>query len=137
MPDNLKQDISAAPDLTPWLRQLYAELDGCLADLAQTMSSIQDGTYAERATGQRFGLVEVTFPPDSSYLSGKALQRASDTCFRAAIASFICFLDKLIATALLRKEGIRIDRNLSTYEEIQDYLNAYLPEEARLFPLAL
>jgi hypothetical protein len=126
MRDDQRQNISAAPELTPWLLQLYAELDGCLADLAQTMSAIQDGTYAERATGQRFGLVEVDFPPDSSYLSSKALQRASETCFRAAIASFINFLDKLIATALLRKEGIRIERDLSAYEEIQRYLNAYL-----------
>ncbi len=126
MPDDLKHDISAAPDLTPWLPQLYAELDGCLADLAQTMSAIQEGTYAERATGQRFGLVEVNFPPDSSYFSSKALQRASETCFRAAIASFISFLNKLIATVLLRKEGIRIERDLSAYEEIQEYFNAYL-----------
>lgn len=126
MPDNPPHRICAAPDITPWLGQLFAELDGSLADLAQTMSAIREGPYVEKASGQRFGPVEVNFVPDASDLSANAVKRAAENCFRAAIGSFISFLDKLIATARLRKEGIRVKRDLSTYEEIQQYLNAYL-----------
>ncbi|PYU53904.1 MAG: hypothetical protein DMG55_33255, partial [Acidobacteria bacterium] len=88
--------LSAAADLTPWLCESNAQLDGALADLAHTLQSVHSGTYARDANGQSFGLVQANFVPDATHLATRALERAAVTCFRSAIASFISFLDRLI-----------------------------------------
>jgi len=77
--------------------ELNAQLDGALADLAHAIHSVQSGTYAQNANGQSFGLVQANFLPDATHLAASALERAAVTCFRSAIASFISFLDRLIA----------------------------------------
>jgi hypothetical protein len=94
---NTTPSLSAAADLTPWLCELNAQLDGALADLAHTMHSVHRGTYARDANGQSFRLVQANFVPDATHLATRALERAAVTCFRSAIASFISFLDRLIA----------------------------------------
>jgi hypothetical protein len=94
---NTTPSLGAAADLTPWLCELNEQVDGALADLAHTMQSVQSGTYARNANGQSFGLVQANFLRDATHLAIRALERAALTCFRSAIASFISFLDRLIA----------------------------------------
>lgn len=128
-PPNVKSDLSAEVDITPWFQQLTTELDAALADMAHTMASIQDGSYAEKANGQRFGLIEVKFSPDATSRSKRAIDRAAEACFRSTIGRFISFLDKLIASDLLSQEGIVADCDLSSPGEIHAYLNAYLAKK--------
>jgi hypothetical protein len=103
---NSMPNICAAADLSPWLLQLNARLDGALADLAHTMQSVQSGTYAKNANGQNFGLVQANFGPDATHLATHAIERAAETCFRSVIANFISFLDKLIAFQDLANEKV-------------------------------
>ncbi len=121
---NSSPNISAGADLTPWLLQLNARLDGALADLAHTMHSVRSGTYAKNVNGQEFGLVQVDFGPDATHLAERALERAAETCFRSVIASFISFLDRLLAFQDLANEKIVVDREITKLDELYGYLNS-------------
>jgi hypothetical protein len=121
---NTTPSLCAAADLTPWLCELEAQLDGALADLAHTMQGVQSGTYARDANGQTFGLVQANFVPDATHLATRALERAAVTCFRSAIASFISFLDRLIAFQDLANEKIVVDHEITELDDFYAYLNA-------------
>lgn len=121
---NTTPSLSAAADLTPWLCELNAQLDGALADLAHTMHSVHSGTYARDANGQSFGLVQANFIPDATHLATRALERAAVTCFRSAIASFISFLDRLIAFQDLANEKVVVDHDITKLDELTAYLNS-------------
>jgi hypothetical protein len=121
---NTAPNLCAAADLTPWLCELNAQLDGALADLAHTMQSVQSGTYARDANGQSFGLVQANFVPDATHLATRALERAAVTCFRSAIASFIGFLDRLIAFQDLANEKLVVDHDITNLDDLYAYLNS-------------
>ena len=121
---NTTPSLCAAADLTPWLCELNAQLDGALADLAHTMQSVQSGSYASGANGQSFGLVQANFLPDATHLAIHALERAAVTCFRSAIASFISFLDRLIAFQDLANEKLVVDHDIANLDDLYGYLNA-------------
>lgn len=121
---NSTPSISAAADLTPWLWELNAQLDGALADLAHTMHSVQNGTYANHATGQSFGLVQANFLPNAMPLAARALERAATNCFRSVIANFISFLDRLIAFQDLATAKVVADRDITTLDDLYAYLNS-------------
>jgi hypothetical protein len=121
---NSTPNISAAADLTPWLCELNAHLDGALADLAHTMYSVQNGTYAHDSNGQSFGLVQANFVPDATPLAAHALERAAVNCFRSVIASFISFLDRLIAFQDLASEKVVADHDIPTLDDLHAYLNS-------------
>jgi hypothetical protein len=121
---NTTPSLCAAADLTPWLCELSAQLDGALADLAHTMQSVQSGSYARDADGQRFGLVQAYFVPDATHLATRALERAAVTCFRSAITSFISFLDRLIAFQDLANEKVVVDHDITKLDDLYAYLNS-------------
>jgi hypothetical protein len=114
----------AAADLTRWLLELNAQLDGALADLAQTIESVRSGTYAQSANGKSFGPVQANFVPDATHLASRAIARASVTCFRSVIASFIGFLDRLIAFEELASEKVVVDREITELDDLYTYLNS-------------
>ncbi len=87
---NTTPSLSAAADLTPWLCELNAQLDGALADLAHTLQSVHSGPTLAMPTGQSFGLVQANFVPDATHLATRALEGATLTCFRSAIAKGCC-----------------------------------------------
>jgi len=120
-----KPPILVEVNLTGWLQQLMNDLDGALADFAHILNAIENGTYSTGVSGQRFGLVEVGFENVTELVS-TARQRAANSCFMTAIGKFISFLDKLIASANVHREGIPVDRNLSGGEEITKYINEYM-----------
>jgi hypothetical protein len=117
-------NVCAAADLSSWLLQLNAQLDGALADLAHTMRSVQSGTYVKNANHQTFGLVEADFGPDPTHLAERAIERAAETCFRSVIASFISFLDRLIAFQDLGTEKVVVDHEITKLDELYVYLNS-------------
>jgi hypothetical protein len=121
---NTAPSLCAAADLTPWLYELDAQLDGALSDLAHTMQSVQSGSYASYANGQSFGLVQANFLPDATHLAIHALERAAVTSFRSAIASFISFLDRLIAFQELAYEKLVVDHDITNLDDFYVYLNA-------------
>jgi hypothetical protein len=121
---NTTPSLSAAADLTSWLCELNEQVDGALADLAHTMQRVQSGTYARNANGQSFGLVQANFLPDATHLAIRALERAALTCFRSAIASFISFLDRLIAFQDFANEKPVVDHDITNLDDFYAYLNA-------------
>ena len=121
---NTTPSLSAAADLTSWLCELNGQVDGALADLANTMQRVQSGTYARNANGRSFGLVQANFLPDATHLAIRALERAALTCFRSAIASFISFLDRLIAFQDFANEKPVVDHDITNLDDFYAYLNA-------------
>lgn len=114
----------AAANLTPWLLELNAQLDAALADLAHTIQGVQSGTYAQNANNQSFGLVQANFVPDATHLASRAIERAAVTCFRSVMASFIGFLDRLIAFQNLANERVVVDHDITTLDDLYAYLNS-------------
>jgi hypothetical protein len=113
--------ITAKVDLSPWLGQLNVEIDEALADMALSMAAVDDGSYATRANNQRFGLVSLEFA-DLTAVAQHARNRAASNCFLRIMASFINFLDKLIAAESLKQAGIVAQRDLEGEAEIIAYL---------------
>ncbi len=103
---------------------MNAQLDAALADLAHTIQGVQSGTYPQNANNQSFGLVQANFVPDATHLAGRAIERAAVTCFRSVMASFIGFLDRLIAFQDLVNEKVVVDHDITKLDDLYAYLNS-------------
>lgn len=113
-------------DMTNWLGQMQQEMDGCLADLAQVSIASERKNYADNLAALQFGVTRLILEHPER-LEAKAPERAARACFLSAIGKFISFLDKLIASQVVSKDGISINRNLSI-DDLQNYVNEYMDE---------
>jgi len=113
-------------DITNWLGQMQQEMDGCLADLAQVCIASERKNYADNLAALQFGVTRLILE-NPEKLEENATERAARTCFLSAVGKFISFLDKLIASQRISKEGIPINRNLSL-DEVQGYVREYVAE---------
>lgn len=121
---NVTMDI--AKDIANWLGQMQQEMDGCLADLAQVSVASERKHYADNLAALQFGVTRLILEHPER-LEAKAPERAARACFLLAIGKFISFLDKLIASQRVSKDGISINRNLSI-DDLQNYVNEYMEE---------
>ena len=121
----IRDDIQLGLDLTGWINAFQRELDAALADMMQTCSAVQKGTYTAGIDGQRIGIATVVLP-ETSQLQLTARERATQTCFLTGISRFISFLDKLIASAKMFQDGIVFDRDISVDKDLTEYLNTYI-----------
>jgi hypothetical protein len=121
--------MTVTVDLTGWLRQLNHDIDLGVLELANTIKSVEEGMCADRASWQRFGLVHVEFDALDEGARKAVIERSASNCFRATIATFISFLDKLIAAQRAMQEGIRFTKDIEGEEEILRYLDSYLAEK--------
>ena len=115
-------------DLTAWIGQTQIELDACLADLAQVCSAAEKQSYADNLASHRFGITRLVLEHAHS-LGANASERAERTCFLTAIGKFISFLDKLIASQRIAKQGIVVTRNIAGQADLDAYLNEYMKEQ--------
>jgi hypothetical protein len=113
-------------DITNWLGQMQQEMDACLADLAQVSVASERKNYADNLAALQFGVSRLILV-HLERLEAKAPERAARACFLSAIGKFISFLDKLIASQRVSKDGISINRNLSI-DDLQNYVNEYMEE---------
>jgi hypothetical protein len=113
-------------NITNWLGQMQQEMDGCLADLAQVSVASERKNYAANLAALQFGVTRLILEHPER-LEAKATERAARACFLSAIGKFISFLDKLIASEGVSKDGIFINRNLSI-DNFQNYVTEYVEE---------
>src|SRR4051812_35593736 len=116
--------FSMTADLTGGLVGLQRELDAALADMMQVCNAASDGTYK---TVHPVGIMEVGVTL-TEVQKGEAKQRACRTCFLTCVGKFISFLDRLIASQRVTREGISITRDLDIQneEEVKVYCLQYM-----------
>jgi hypothetical protein len=115
---------SMTMDLTGWLSEMQMEMDGYLANLAQVCVAAETKSYADNLAAMQFGITRLILE-HAKELGEKAPELEARSCFLNAIGKFISFLDKLIASQRLAKEGIPITKNVSV-NELQNYVNEYI-----------
>jgi hypothetical protein len=121
-------NISVSVDLTGWLGEFQREADAALADLMQIREAAQQKAYASEGTNHKMGVVTVVLP-NMDAAEATAPARAARTCFLTCIGKFASFLDRLLASQQLMKEGVKITRNLEGEEQIKAYLDQYMKEK--------
>jgi hypothetical protein len=110
--------------LRGWLGEFQREADAALADLMQICQAAQQNAYASEEA-HKMGIVTVVLP-NMDTAEATAPSRAARTCFLTSIGKFVSFLDRLIASQHLMKEGVKITRNLEGEEQIKAYLDEYM-----------
>jgi hypothetical protein len=124
MPDD---DVTA--DLTVYLARFQRECDAALADLVQVCSAAAQAELYRRQTDNfRFGIARIILEHPEP-LSEVAPQRAARSCFLGAIGKFVTLLDRLIASRSLAEKGMVVDRDITTTEQLQKFVNECLDRE--------
>jgi hypothetical protein len=121
-------EITAEVNLTGWLEELQRDLDAALADMMQVCRASDQKTYKP---SQRIGMMDVVMTSPDGY-GGTAPERAARACFLTGIGKFVSFLDKLIASQRMKRDGIKITRDLSGDDELKAYLNEYSKEQVNI-----
>lgn len=109
--------------------QMVKATHGHLANFRAILRAIDDGTFTERVqtsspdSFMNFQLME------SAVVPSDAAPRAAANCFKAIIAEFISFLDRLIATRRFVSRPTVVERGLSGYDEIKAYLRERMERE--------
>jgi hypothetical protein len=119
--------LNVTIDLMGWLGDLQRDLDALLRDLMEVCRAADDEKYSEESS-YRFGAAEIVLPgaPNSGQ---HAAERAARSCFLGAIGKFISFLDKLIASRRVTQNGMRIDRPISSQDDLNQYIQEYMASQ--------
>jgi hypothetical protein len=113
-------------DLTAWLSHFQRELDALLADMFQ-LCSAEQRQYSDLRRENVSGVLGVTFTNAAAF--GETVpQRAARNTFIAAMSKFSGFLDRLIATRRIAKDGIPIRTGLNSEAELVAYVKEYLDQ---------
>jgi hypothetical protein len=114
----LHPDISVTIRLPDYRDQLMQQIGSHVADLTQALRSLEEGTFSEQAMKKGQSQVfHVTY--SNLDIQRGAEQRHIEKCFRAVIASFITYLDQMIAMQRLSVEGIPIEKVLEQHEALE------------------
>ena len=66
---------------------------------------------------------------DSERLGHNAPERAGRACFLGASGKFVGFLDRLIASQRVSRDGIVVDRAISGQDELNKFLQEYMEDQ--------
>jgi hypothetical protein len=117
--------LNVKMDLTGWLGDLQRELDALIADLVQVCTAVQQRAYASNLADFQYGVARIMLEV-SDGLRDAAPERAARGCFLNGIGKFISFLDKLIATQRVAKQGIPVERDIADPEDLKNYVQEYI-----------
>lgn len=113
-------------DIGLWLAEFQRDTDALLSDMFQLCSAAQERRYSGD-TVHSAGIVGVIIP-GAEALGETAPQRAARNAFTQAMSKFSGFLDRLIATQRIAKDGIPIRRDLHGEEELFAYVKEFVDE---------
>ena len=106
----MNPSINVSVDLTGWLAELQRDLDATLADMMQVLRASDENIYTP---SHRIGVMDVVMSDADGY-AATAPRRATRACFLTCIGKVVGYMDKLIASQRLKREGIRITRDLGS-----------------------
>jgi hypothetical protein len=116
--------IHVSVDLTGWLAELQRDLDAALADMMRVLRASDENTYIP---SHRIGVMDVVMSNPDGY-ADTAPGRATRACFLTCIGKFVGYMDKLIASQRLKREGIGITRDLDSEEDLKVYCDEYMKD---------
>lgn len=108
-----------------YYNQLVAEIDSCIANLQNTLRSLEDGSYETRAMQPNPNSV-IEFALKNTKDPTAIRKKELNNSFKAIVSTFLDFLDNMIAVTNTIDEGIRITKSLSGVDQIQDYVKEHL-----------
>jgi hypothetical protein len=115
---NLAADIRV--DLTGWFNNFQYETDAALGDMLQLCTASQEKRYSNTGLNH-VGVFSVVIQ-NADVLGESAPQRAARNSFVSAMCRFSGFLDRLIASQRLVKNGVSASRELNGEAEVFAYV---------------
>src|SRR5258708_17955259 len=115
---NLAANISV--DLTGWFSNFQQETDAVLSDMLQLCNASEEKRYSNTGSN-RMGVLNVVIQ-NADVLGESAPQRAARNSFVSTMCRFSGFLDRLIASQRLVKNGISVGRALNGEAEVFAYV---------------
>jgi len=113
-------------DLNGWVGAFHVELDGLLSDMIQLCKAAAENRYTDTVMNQRGG-VQMMFQ-NAEALGENAPQRAARNAFVGAMSKFSGFLDRLIASRKIARDGMPITRDLQSEAELLAYVNEMIDQ---------
>src|SRR5580704_2968881 len=101
-------------DLAGWFGDFQRELDGLLSDMIQLCKAAEENRYSRTGMNQSGGVWAMVQNPEA--LGETAPQRAARNAVIGTMSKVSTFLDRLIASQRIAKEGIPIRRPLRESE---------------------
>jgi hypothetical protein len=122
-------DQNVTTDLTGYVGDFQRECDSAIANLIQVCSAAtQAKFYRQQTESFRFGIARIILEHPEE-LSKIAPEKAARTCFLSVIGKFVTFLDRLIASRNLAAKAMTVDREITTAEELNRFVNECLDRE--------
>ncbi len=121
-----REPVRLTMDLNGWVSAFHVELDGLLSDMFQLCSAAEQNRYTDTVLNQREG-VQMMIQNAETH-GANAPQRAARNAFVAAMSKLSAFLDRLIATRNIARDGMPIIRDLRGQEELVAYVNEQIEE---------
>jgi hypothetical protein len=113
-------------DLNSWVGVFQRELDALLSDMIQLCSAAEQNRYTDTVMNQRGGVQMMI--QNAEALGENAPQRAARNAFMGAMSKFGGFLDRLIASRNIARDGMSVTRELRGEAEVIAYVNEMLEE---------
>lgn len=111
-------NISVTIRLPDYRDQLSRQIGAHVADLTHALRSLEDGSFSAQATKKSQSQVfQVGY--SNLDIQRDAEQRHIEKCFRAVIASFVTYLDQMIAMQRLSATGVPIEKDLEPHEVLE------------------
>ncbi len=122
-----RTDISITINVPAYRDQFVAEVAAHVADLNNGVNTLEAGTFEQNAR-RRTNAQGFTIEYTGTDIAAGGEQRQVETCFRAVIAAFITFLDRMIAVQHMWGQSIPIDQDLSL-DAVVPYATAYINQK--------
>ncbi len=107
-------------DLNGWVGAFHVELDSLLSDMIQLCRAAEQNRYTDTVMIQRGGVQMMI--QNAEALGENAPQRAARSAFVGAMNKFSGFLDRLIASRNVARDGMPITRDLHSDAELYAYV---------------
>lgn len=117
--------FSISPD--GYLGQLQQSLARHMADLRNTLRSLEEGSFTERAnTPRQNAVIRLQLTPFPGRDIGEASVAACNGCFLDLTRAMIEYLDRMIAVKRCIRQRIRIPRALHSTAELNAFIDGLL-----------
>jgi hypothetical protein len=111
------REINAEVNPQVYLGQMIRELGGHIGDFRNSLRTIEDNSFAERAKQQGPNTVVHIQASDALLMRDAATQRAIDNCFLAMVRSLLTFVDRVLG---LKNATEKIITDLPVGTPVQD-----------------
>jgi hypothetical protein len=111
-----------------YLGQYQKALIDHMSELRNTLRSLEDGSFLERAQAASPGaVVQLQFEP-SGRVEPDAVAAACNRCFLGFVRELVSFLDRMIALRRLKQEKTTLSQPITSLEDLERFIDGRLNE---------